>query len=219
MRKANTMAEPTKTDGAIPREFSHTKEAINNKLEGDGLQTKKDDDSGEALMMAMACTSPALKGQKKHSCSIIDLIQKEFGIDLVSRTPMRSCARFSGGSPAGPTPTTPQNLCVLPAVAMPFIRSARVWSRRYRCRSAAALPLGSREYRAARAARARFPPRYPSPVLGRILTNFCLPSMPTHWYLSTYPGHYGHQYGDPRGAEGQGDRGHRKVHGEGPQFQ
>eukprot|EP00620_Florenciella_sp_RCC1587_P019796 CAMPEP_0182572376 /NCGR_PEP_ID=MMETSP1324-20130603/16097_1 /TAXON_ID=236786 /ORGANISM="Florenciella sp., Strain RCC1587" /LENGTH=1350 /DNA_ID=CAMNT_0024787249 /DNA_START=68 /DNA_END=4120 /DNA_ORIENTATION=+ len=67
---------------AIPREFSQGKEAIDNKIAGDGLQAKKDDDSGEALMMAMACESTAMAGQKKHSCSIIDLIQKEFGVDM-----------------------------------------------------------------------------------------------------------------------------------------
>ena len=59
---------------AVPREFSKGQEDIKNKLEGNP-QSKEDEDSGEALMMAMQCRATSLSGQKKHSCNIIDLIE------------------------------------------------------------------------------------------------------------------------------------------------
>ena len=137
---------------AIPREFSQGKEAIDNKIKGDGLQAKKDDDSGEALMMAMACVSTSMVGQKKHACSIIDLIQKEFGVDLVSKArpaapsdlPARSCApallragsvMASGGFDRPPIP--PNILCT-PGRCCALIWPASACWGRYRCRNAAA---------------------------------------------------------------------------------
>ena len=169
---------------AIPREFSQGKEAIDNKIAGDGLQAKKDDDSGEALMMAMACESNSMQGQKKHSCSIIDLIQKEFGVDLVSNArpaapldlPARSCAPargFRGWPPEDLTgPSIPPNILCTPGRCCALTWPASACWGRYRCHNAAASPpwphwLGS--------VRARFPPRYSPRVSGRILTIFCLP--------------------------------------------
>lgn len=63
---------------AIPREFSKTKEEINDAMEMAAVGKKgEEEDSGEALLVAMKCKNVA--GQFKHRIPLDDLITQELG--------------------------------------------------------------------------------------------------------------------------------------------